>query len=487
MNKKSIITVLLALVALIGWAQTKTATITINSPALKDSTIVCVGIGSLGQDVGAIQNGRFSFTLPVDNLTMVDVSLIGEGCPNFSFNIFVRPGAEVKLSGDDCLYPLWKVESLVAEQQTQNRITEHCRDLIADLLRLQLSGDYDKLEAIEMKLTKRQLDILPSLPVDEASVNTLVGIAITAKNNKDFPYMEQLKTLEKSYAARSPQSLKKQMDEVYAYIYPPRLLQVGDEAADFELFDMQGNKHDLIEALSDGRFVLLDFWGIGCGACRYSEPELKVFYEKIKNKLEIVGISADDVSNWKKHEVSKRIVWTNLNDGMKGINIRNTYCDVAAMPYYVLISPDKRIVWKAMGYNPGWFLGIADIVNGLGIKQDNSANYHFSVRQVNAAANGTTIGFRYYGHKDYWFRFVKDSYIEANGKKYKLTAADGIILDENNYPTVKATDATEGFESGLNYTDFTLTFEPFDTMPESFDFKEGDGEGAFIIRNVSLK
>jgi len=83
---------------------------------------------------------------------------------------------------------------------------------------------------------------------------------------------------------------------------------------------------------------------------------------------------------------------------------------------------------------------------------------------------------------EYWFRIVKESYLEANGKKYKLTAADGITLDENNYTTVKATDSTEDFLSKLSYIDFTLTFEPFDIIPDTFDFKEGDGQGAFVIR-----
>ena len=36
-------------------------------------------------------------------------------------------------------------------------------------------------------------------------------------------------------------------------------------------------------------------------------------------------------------------------------------------------------------------------------------------------------------------------------------------------------------------TDFTLTFKPFETIPETFNFKEGDGKGAFVIRNVSLE
>jgi hypothetical protein len=52
---------------------------------------------------------------------------------------------------------------------------------------------------------------------------------------------------------------------------------------------------------------------------------------------------------------------------------------------------------------------------------------------------------------------------------------------------VKATDATEDFVSNLSYTDFTLTFEPFETIPATFNFKEGDGKGAFVIRNVALR
>ena len=49
------------------------------------------------------------------------------------------------------------------------------------------------------------------------------------------------------------------------------VLEVGDIYVDAELFDMQGNEHHLSEAFTDGRYVLLDFWNLGCGACRQSE------------------------------------------------------------------------------------------------------------------------------------------------------------------------------------------------------------------------
>jgi hypothetical protein len=49
-----------------------------------------------------------------------------------------------------------------------------------------------------------------------------------------------------------------------------------------------------------------------------------------------------------------------------------------------MISPDKRIIWKAVGYQPGYFLGMADALNGL--KQDNSANLSLVIQKVNATA-----------------------------------------------------------------------------------------------------
>ena len=129
-------------------------------------------------------------------------------------------------------------------------------------------------------------------------------------------------------------------------------------------------------------------------------------------------------------------------------------------------------------------MGLVCAVNGP--KQDNTANLQFAIQQVNVDASGTTISFRYYGQEGYWFRIAKDSYLEANEKKYKLTAADGITLNENNYPKVKATAISEGIMGKLFFTDFTLTFEPFDTIPSTFDFKEGDGEGAFVIRKITI-
>ena len=82
MNKQTIITALLALVTLTDWAQsTKTATVTGYSPALKDSTLVFAGTGTLLNVVDTVQGGHFAFTLPVEELTEGSLTFCGECVP----------------------------------------------------------------------------------------------------------------------------------------------------------------------------------------------------------------------------------------------------------------------------------------------------------------------------------------------------------------------------------------------------------------------
>ena len=182
MNKKSIITMMLALVTMAGQAQTKTATVTGYSPALKDGTLVLAGTGTIGNVVDTVQAGRFAFTLPVEELTEGFLGLMGEGCPNFNLTLFLRPGVTVKLTGNDCFYPLWKVESPLSEQQTQSRITEYCRDVVTELMQMDLDKKpWEEREIVEMKWMKQRMDILPSLPVDAATIRALWGISMTAK------------------------------------------------------------------------------------------------------------------------------------------------------------------------------------------------------------------------------------------------------------------------------------------------------------------
>ncbi len=158
MNKKIMMTMMLALVTTTGLAQTKTATVTGYSPALKDGTLVLAGIGTSGTVVDTVQAGHFAYTLPVEEFTESFLSFIGEGCPNSYTLIFLRPDVTVKVTGNDCLNPLWKVESPIPEQQTQNRLTEYCRDVLKEGMLMDLAKESrEKRDSVTMKRMKQEM------------------------------------------------------------------------------------------------------------------------------------------------------------------------------------------------------------------------------------------------------------------------------------------------------------------------------------------
>ena len=291
-NKQTITTALLTLVIMTGWAQTKTATVTGYSPALKDGTLVLAGVGGSGTVVDTVQAGRFAYTLPVEEFTESTLSFLGDGCPNSYTLIFLCPDVTVKVTGNDCLNPLWKVESPIPEQQTQNRLTDYCRDVRTEGMQMDLTNaPREKDDSITMIWMKQQMDILPSLPVDAATIRALLGISETAMIRKDFPYMEQLKEVEKTIAARAPKGFEEELAEIHSYVYAKNEQQIaeelaGNESVFFKKYDDVAPE-DILQTILDnykGKAVLIDMWATWCGPCRAGHKTMAPLKEELKGR-----------------------------------------------------------------------------------------------------------------------------------------------------------------------------------------------------------
>jgi predicted RNA-binding protein len=68
-------------------------------------------------------------------------------------------------------------------------------------------------------------------------------------------------------------------------LFPPTVVEVGDDMADADLYDVNGKIHHLSDF--KGKYILIDFWSQGCAPCLQSLPELKEITSRnfLMNKL----------------------------------------------------------------------------------------------------------------------------------------------------------------------------------------------------------
>ena len=320
-----------------------------------------------------VMDGKFVFrdTITDSQAHKLRLTARSKGFPNTFLNIWVKSGAYVKITGNDCLHSLWHVESDVPEQHDENLFSEVALAERKQMLTyvtewndvystgLQHGLDKPTLRKVDSLLklflplvdsiALRELNYMKEAPVTAVWLDRYATYVPFLQWNKSFGHEDLIRSLYDRMSEADRATEEGQL--ITAYLNLPEVVNVGDQMVDGDLYDVKGNLHHLSEF--KGKYIMLDFWSLGCGPCLQSFPELKEVSEMYKDSLEIVSISMDTKESWSDFVERKGLTGNQWNEFAKGTTGLAAVYQVKGIPRYVMISPEGIVVGMWSGYGPG--------------------------------------------------------------------------------------------------------------------------------------
>src|SRR6267143_3527367 len=127
-----------------------------------------------------------------------------------------------------------------------------------------------------------------------------------------------------------------------------RFVRNPEAAPEFKLDSIDGKPLTLASA--HGKVVLLNFWATWCGPCRAEIPDLIELQKKYADKLQIVGLSTDEMPA----AVVKRFVQKqgiNYRVAISTPEVDAQFGGIVALPTSFVLDTEGRVVEKHIGLN----------------------------------------------------------------------------------------------------------------------------------------
>lgn len=313
---------------------------------IPDSTVISLmrSDGRLAVRVAqdTVIGGRFEFRDTISGgAVQFGLCSFGKGFPNNILPVWVKPGVKVTVTGDDNLLLTWRVKSRLPEQKAENdflavqfpekRVSQVYAVEEADMLRelRSLSGEerraaWRKVDSLR-RLCKpldsianhKVLEYMRTAPVttkwlDELALHAMMLSGGYGKADSALVY--------ELYSRLTPEDLKTRHGEVIsATLSPRKVVGVGDDLVDGDLYDTDGN--ELAREFAD--------------------------------RLAFVRLSVDGEKTWKKVLKEKKsdcVEWNEFKP--MGAGLSASY-QANGIPHFVLISPEAKVIDIWTGYGKG--------------------------------------------------------------------------------------------------------------------------------------
>lgn len=133
----------------------------------------------------------------------------------------------------------------------------------------------------------------------------------------------------------------------------------GKPAPAFTLNDINGKP--LSVSSIKGKYLILDFWGSWCIWCIRGIPKMKEYYEKYRDKLEILGIDCNDTEEkWKAAVKEHSLPWLHVYNP-RSSSVLKDY-NVQGFPTKVILDPQGNVVKVVVGEDPKFYTLLDEIL-----------------------------------------------------------------------------------------------------------------------------
>ena len=383
--KKSIITSMLMLCAMSGWAQgTKTpvndsicvfdGTVT----GVPDGTVVYLALpirehpGAYKPDtITTVKGGKFHFekAIPAGDDCYVRVSKYGT-----MLNVKLNPGMKTVITGNGMEPEEWTAENDHPDQKEANIYKKYKKEKLADYLAL-----YAQINAANAKMYEAQFDAKDEKKAKAASdeanriAKQLRPLRLKYFNvmsefikNRDFSASyeselamitqdayysddeEKMNICRELFAKVPKDYMSQSIYFVKKYLYPEiKPLKAGDQVKDFTLNDHDGKPHSIMEYAGKGKYLLLESARKACTGEVLDRPKeyLKELHKKYADKFDVVTLAISPKEMFDDKEFPRED-WLEL-----GLNETSPFEEIMSTYFpkeerFVFISPEGKILAK---------------------------------------------------------------------------------------------------------------------------------------------